>query len=247
MTWCATDACGGNVVGVSGESLFEEIVTTCTYHSCVLGIYIAHKEPCADTVVGKCCIHVVEKVLVGVEELECLLVAAAFCLLESHGPEMAIAIVLTDECALEHAHARTFLNIEPESDFGSIERRLLNVGDGAVFVLTKERHLVGGIGEEIALEDGVGSLEFRELEKLVFGSIDALHLCFESVVVGIDGDESMCFFHGIFSERENRQLKACSKFGYVKIFGNHLFDNCFVRVLSLLLFCKIRCKDSNLS
>ena len=86
---------------------------------------------------------------------------------------MAIAIVLTDECALVHAHARTFLKIEPESDFGTIEGRLLNVGDGAVFVLTKERHLVGGIGEEIALEDGVCSLEFRELEKLVFGSIDA--------------------------------------------------------------------------
>ena len=169
--WRAADAGGGYVVGVGGEALLGKALAARLDESAILGVDIAHEKPCAHAVGLKGGTVLLEDVDIGEEGLPCLHVGGVGGgVVEPHGPYVAVAVVGCYRRLLVVGHFGAALQVDPQGELRAVERRLLYVGDGALPVFFPEgAHLVGGVAEEIALEDWLGTAYLGQLHELLLG------------------------------------------------------------------------------
>ena len=157
-----TDAGRRNVVRVGRQPHAEEVVKTRFDQTRIVGVDVAHEKPSAHAVVGDRGALRCEFVLIACEQslgLCCRIARRAF---HAHVPKVAITAVFHrgDAVGALHLHAREEIN--PQADFRTVERRLLNYGDGARGFRLHERSLVGGVAHEVAFEHGarIGGQQF---------------------------------------------------------------------------------------
>ena len=103
----------------------------------------------------------------------CLLVAVALVVHQSHGPDVAVAVVAHHRGTglvgmVFHLHA--LLHVYPQGNLASVQRRLLYVTYGTMgTVLLHEGLLVGAVGQEVALEHGLCPFQFGHFRQYGFG------------------------------------------------------------------------------
>ena len=211
---CAADACGGDEVGVGGESLFGEALTARLDEPSILCVHIAHKEPGADAVGLEGCMEEFERVDVGEEGFPRLHVGGVSRgVHHAHGPDVLIAIVGHDGGAVHVGHLGAALQIEPQRHFRAVEGGLLDVGDGAGVVFPDERHLIGGIAQEITLEDDLCTLHVCHLAQGCLRTLEAAVLILKHFTTGLHMEHRMNFCH--LTCREVRQFDSNARFFYV--------------------------------
>ena len=75
----------------------------------------------------------------------------------AHVPKMAIATVVHRGHAVVALHVGTCEEIDPQTHFRTVERRLLDDRDGARVIGLHERSLVGGVAQIIAFQHRTAS------------------------------------------------------------------------------------------
>ena len=178
----SADACGGDVVRLGYQAVLREILPSCQHEALVLNIDVADEEPRADAVVLQSHLVLLEELFVVLKQRLRLAVAASFGNEHTHRPQVLVAIV-SDDCRAQPVGCRNdfcaALHVEPQGEFAPVEWRLLNVRDGAGVVLPHEWTLIGGVGEEVAFEDGLCALHFFGVEQPGLCLTDAMELFHE--------------------------------------------------------------------
>ena len=176
--------------------MLREVLPTRKDEALILRINIPDEEPGTDTVVLQRHLVFLEELLIVLQERLCLAVAAAFAYHQPHRPEVFVAVVAN--CGRAQSVGiwedfRSTLQIDPSRDFASIERRLLNVRDGARIVLLHEGPLVGSIREEVPFEDRLCAFNVLQFKQLRFRLTDAPELLLERLAPRFDMQNRMEF------------------------------------------------------
>ena len=124
----------------------EEVVKTRFDQTRIVGVDVAH------AVVGNRDALRCEFALVAREQSLGLCGRIAREAFHAHVPKVAITAVIHRSDAVGALHLHTREEIDPQADFRTVERRLLNDGDGARRFRLHERNLVGGVAHEVAFE-----------------------------------------------------------------------------------------------
>ena len=145
-------------MGVDGQTLGEEELVTGTNHSTVVQVYIIHEKPRADAVGLEGALLLKELHVVLVEEQSCLVLRVGCHVMCRAVPEMTeLAVAHLVESAFSHACLYTCHQPHPKGNLRAVEGCLLDDALGAVCNVG-DNHLVGlvgGVAEEIALENGL--------------------------------------------------------------------------------------------
>ena len=154
----SSDAGRGNEMGVDGQTLGEEELVAGTDHSTVVQIHVVHEQPRADAVGLEGALLLKELHVVLVEEQSCLVLRVGSHVMCRAVPEMTeLAVAHLVESAFSHACLHTCHQPHPQGNLRTVEGRLLDDALGAVCDVG-DNHLVGlvgGVAEEIALENGL--------------------------------------------------------------------------------------------
>ena len=181
------------------QSVQGEVLPAGHDEALVLRINIADEEPSADAVVLERHFVLFEQLCIIREQGFRLSVAASLARRHSHRPEVLVTIVTNDGGAQAVGSGndlRAALQVEPEGELAAVEGRLLNVGDGTRVVLSHEGSLIGGIREEVALEDGLCALHLLRIKQMRLCQSDASELFGECFASRLDVQHSvpLCCF-----------------------------------------------------
>ena len=146
------DARRRNVVCVGGQSHAEEVVKARFDQTRIVGVDVAHEKPSAHAVIGDRGALRCEFVLVAGEQSLGLCRRITRGAFHAHVPKVTITAVIHRGDAVGALHLDSREEINPQADFRTVERRLLNDGDSARRFLLHERNLVGGVAQEVAFE-----------------------------------------------------------------------------------------------
>lgn len=147
-----TNARRGNVVRVGRQPHAEEVVKARFDEPGVVGVDVAHEKPSAHAVVGNRGTLRREFILVAGEQSLGLCRRIAGGAFHAHVPKVAITAVFHRGDAVGALHVSAREEIDPQADFRTVERRLLNDRDGARRFRLHEWSLVGGVAHEVAFE-----------------------------------------------------------------------------------------------
>ena len=151
-----TDAGRRDIVRFGGQSHTKEIVEARFDQAGVVGVDIAHEKPGAHAVVGEIQPRCGEFGFVAGEELLGLCGRIAAGAFHAHVPKMAIAAVGHRGHAVAALHVGTCEEIDPQTHFRTVERRLLDDRDAARVIGLHERSLVGSVAQIIAFQHRTG-------------------------------------------------------------------------------------------
>ena len=174
-----SDAGAADEVCLFRQSLFPEVLLAGFHHAGVLRVDVAHEKPRADAVAGQCGTEVFQYLLIVDEQRFRLPGRVTLVFVHAHFPEVAVSVVFRHDHPSSVGHLAAFLQVNPHGDFAAVERRLLDDGDGAVGFLPHERLLVGGIAQEIALQDGSRTGNPWQVGQPPLAFVDAGELSFE--------------------------------------------------------------------
>ena len=154
----STDACGGDEMGVDGQSLREEELVAGAHHTTVVQIDVVDKEPRADTVVGQGAALLKELHVILVEEQSCLVFRIGSEVMGRAVPEvMELSVAHLIEPIAGKTGGDVGHQIHPHGHLCAVEGCLFDDALRTVGHIADDDMvcLVGSIAEEIAFEYGL--------------------------------------------------------------------------------------------